>query len=59
MMNGPLIKVAFAFAVVLMALSIAMFIFPEQFLIIGGIAGIFAIGVVGFILYMMVGNRKE
>lgn len=59
MMNDKLIKVAFVFAIVLMALSVSMFIFPEHFLILGGVAGIIALGVVGFIAYMMISDRKE
>lgn len=57
-MNGPLVKVAFALAVLLMAMSVALFIFPDQVVILGSIAGVVALAVVGVLIYVMIKNRK-
>lgn len=57
-MNGPLVKVAFLLAVLLMAMSLALFIFPDQVMILGSVAGVVALAVVGVLVYVLIKTRK-
>ena len=59
MLNGPVMKAAFALAIILMVMSLALFAFPQHVMVLGSIAGVVAVAVVVILVVMLLRMRKD
>ncbi len=58
MMKGPLVKIAFILAIVLMALSFAIVAFPGNVETLGMISAVVAVAVIVVLIVMLIRLRK-
>ncbi len=59
MQKGPLVYAAVGLALILMAMSFAIVLFPEYISTIGIVAGVVAIGVVIILVMMLIKLRRS